>query len=63
MQLQELLKFADKYGDSIRIIYQIQGIIINNRYMIQELLGEGSYGVIFMGYDLMNVLWKHKSQG
>jgi serine/threonine protein kinase len=31
---------------------------VNDRFVIHEQLGEGSYGVIFRGFDLLNVLWK-----
>jgi hypothetical protein len=46
-KLQELLKFAGKYGDQIRIVQKIEGILLDNRYLINEHLGEGAYGLIF----------------
>lgn len=50
------MKFATKYGDQIRIIQSIGGLLLDNRFLVNQALGEGSYGLIFSGVDLMNII-------
>ena len=50
------MKFAAKYGDQIRIVQKVEGLLIDNRYLINQPLGEGAYGLIYAGVDLMAVL-------
>jgi|TARA_B110000285_G_C14899959_1_gene502753 hypothetical protein len=48
------LEFANKYGDNIRIIDQIKDVLLEGRYLIQEKLTEGAYGMIYKGVDMLS---------
>ena len=50
--LMQLIEFAQMHDDKIHIIENMNGYIFNKRYLVQEKLTEGAYGLIYKGIDM-----------
>ena len=49
----QLIEFAQQHEDKIIIIENMSGYIFNKRFLVQEKLTEGAYGLIYKGVDMM----------
>ena len=50
----DLLEFTKRYDHKIPMIESIKGFSLEKRYLIQEKLAEGAYGIIYKGFDLLS---------
>jgi hypothetical protein len=53
----QLTEFSQKYENKIPIIENIKGCVLQNRFHVKERLGEGAYGIIFKGYDMLTPMY------
>ena len=50
-QIQELEKFAAKYGGYLTIVEKLKDHLVENRFLITGKLSEGAFGLIFQAID------------
>jgi hypothetical protein len=49
--IEELQKFADKYGSHTMIVKNLTGLLVEDRFQLTGYLAQGSFGHIFKAID------------
>ena len=56
ISLNDLVEFSNVHGGDIEVIEDISTLVIQNRYKLEKKIGEGTFGHIYSGLDLMDVI-------